>query len=85
MNGQHSRPDVADACKGRHNEAVASVSVNSRNYRVNVQDSESSRAGHHDGPGSGPGPNDLELEDDTGPASRDSDMVQGESVHVTIM
>ena len=78
MNGQHSRPDVADACKGRHNEAVASVSVNSRNYRVNVQDS--SRAGHHDGPGSGPGPNDLELEDDTGPASRDC-----ESVHVTIM
>ncbi len=78
MNGHHSRPDVADACKGRHNEAVASVSVNSRNYRVNVQDS--SRAGHHDGPG--PGPNDVELEDDTGPASRDSD---GESVHVTIM
>jgi hypothetical protein len=69
---------MADACKGRHNEAVASVSVNSRNYRVNVQDS--SRAGHHDGPG--PGPNDVELEDDTGPASRDSD---GESVHVTIM
>ena len=78
MNAHHSRPDVADACKGRHNEAVASVSVNSRNYSVNVQDS--SRAGHHDGPG--PGPNDVELEDDTGPASRDSD---GESVHVTIM
>ena len=84
MHAHHSRPDMADACKGRHNEAVASVSVNSRNYRVNVQDS--SRAGHHDDlDGPGPGPNDLELEDDTGPASRDSDVVQGESVHVTIM
>ena len=83
MNAHHSRPDVADACKGRHNEAVASVSVNSRNYRVNLNVQDSSRAGHHDGPG--PGPNDLELEDDTGPASRDSDMVQGESVHVSIM
>ena len=83
MNAHHSRPDMADACKGRHNEAVASVSVNSRNYRVTVNVQDSSRAGHLDGPGQGP--NDLELEDDTGPASRDSDMVKGESVHVSIM
>ena len=46
---------------------------------------DSSRAGHLDGQGPGPNDSDLELEDDTGPASRDSDMVQGESVHVTIM
>ena len=36
-NAHYSRPDAPENCKGRHNERIANVSVNARNYRVSLQ------------------------------------------------
>ena len=69
-NAHYSRPDAPEKCKGRHNERIANVSVNARNYRVSLQggvedefpeDSDggaagSPRASPSPSPGPGPGP-----------------------------
>ena len=69
-NAHNSRPDALAKCKGRQNERIANVSVNSHNYRVSLQggfddvlakDSDGGAAGSprvaspSPGPGQGPG------------------------------
>ena len=86
LNAHHSKRNAAEACQGRQAEAAVSISVNARNYRVTVQDSESRAAGESSMHDQARGPaSDSDSEGDAGPGPANSDIGPGESckTHVT--
>jgi hypothetical protein len=65
-NAHHSHQDAKPECQGRENAQVSSVAVNTRNYRVSVQDT-SSRYPGRDARAGGSRDPDLDSDGDSEP------------------